>query len=119
MSLHTSIDPQSVSIVQGAGGEQCIGKGTIWRAGGLTVLVISVSILLVWRLCMKMIKCDRCGKKEEIMGSLFSAGIEPVYFGRVTQYRLGEIPDIHGIDLCTKCQDEYDVLTREFMEKSK
>lgn len=64
---------------------------------------------------MKMIKCDRCGKKEECPGSVFNAGIDPVYFGSVTQYRLGEAAQIHKIDLCRKCQGELDNKVREFM----
>jgi len=66
---------------------------------------------------MKMIKCDRCGKNEENPGSVFSAGIAPVWLGSITQYRLGEQALIHPIDLCIKCQGKFDNLTREFMEE--
>lgn len=66
---------------------------------------------------MKMIKCDRCGKKEEHPGSVFSAGTAPVWFGKVTQYRMGEDIGIYPIDLCRKCQGEFDSLTSEFMEE--
>lgn len=65
---------------------------------------------------MKMIKCDRCGKKEDTGGPVFCAGIDPVYFGHVTQYRLGEMPDIHGIDLCRSCGGQLNEWIRKFME---
>lgn len=63
----------------------------------------------------KMVRCDRCRKADDWNSSMFCAGMESVYFGHVTQYRLGEMADIHNVDLCAECQAKLDKKVRKFM----
>lgn len=64
---------------------------------------------------MKMIKCDRCGKVDD--GPIYSMGCYPFYIGQVREYSYGEMPGINNLDLCNKCQSEFDGITTKFMEK--
>ena len=67
---------------------------------------------------MKITKCDRCGKIDEMMG-LHSFGITSFHIGAVKLYQLGaDNPSIEYLDLCRKCQSELDKFVNKFMEET-
>ena len=65
----------------------------------------------------KAVRCDRCNKIEDANVIGYSMGFASFYIGGVTQYRMGEAPDIHTMDLCKKCQAELNEIVTKFMEE--
>ena len=66
---------------------------------------------------MKVIKCDRCGKKAS---GYFAFGIDPFYYGSIIQYLPGgEISGHNKLDLCGECQSALDALVNNFLKQDK
>lgn len=66
---------------------------------------------------MKITKCDRCKKTDELAGA-YSFGIASFYIGAVKLYQRGaESPSIEYLDLCRECQGKLDKFVNKFMEE--
>jgi hypothetical protein len=67
----------------------------------------------------EMLKCDRCGKVDDL--PIYSFGTEQFYLGAIKKYTyLGQEiePEITEIDLCNRCKNTLHIFVNEFMEKT-
>ena len=70
---------------------------------------------------MKITKCDRCGKMDELAGA-YSFGTSSFYIGSIKLYQYfgqEESPEIEFLDLCRECQSKLDKFVNKFMEEMK